>query len=400
MEQLAAGRIQPVVVFDDQTHRAALGQRIGPKQQGFDDHLPNFFRHLHRLRVSGVGLLIQHQRQTGHDVLPVWKALQSDVEFFAQLMRGFTIVQAEPAAQCLDQRPKGTARVFRAATQLDRLIPLLGQPALEFPHQTGLADTGIARHQQRVELALASLCPGREQAIEFGLTSHPGGLPAFPGSAVAVDMLASEGKGPYIRVETLEHRRFGQVGEVEAAFHNRPGRLAHHRATGCSERCQSRCQVNRFPQRYAGPDHHRAGDDADANLQLQLGHAFRQGECRLQRHGGGVFMGNRQPEKTHHTVIALGWVGAPAPAAQHFGAVGMKAVQGFAVAFSAQFAQQVSGVDQVVAQHCDLTHVVVRMADQSGRSQQDLRVDIPDHLAAGLVAAQDVQAFTQLAAAR
>ena len=138
--------------------------------------------------------------------------------------------------------------------------------------------------------------------------------------------------------------------------------------------------MDRFAQWHAGFDHHWACHHADAQLKLQQCHRIDHGQCRLERHRGGVFVGQRQPKKAHHAVIALRCIRLPAPTAHHVSTGGMEAVKGFTVAFGAQRAQQAGGVDQVIAQHGHLAQMVVRMRVGLIRRQQGRRVAVADQI--------------------
>ena len=91
-----------------------------------------------------------------------------------------------------------------------------------------------------------------------------------------------------------------------------------------------------FAHGHTGLYDHRAGHHADAQLKLQQGHRIDHGQSRPERHSRGVFVGQWQPKKAHHAVIALRRIRLAAPAAHHAGTGDVEAVKRFAVALSTQ----------------------------------------------------------------
>ena len=89
-----------------------------------------------------------------------------------------------------------------------------------------------------------------------------------------VSLLARERKGQDIRVKALQGQRLGQGHKTEAFLDNGTGGITDHRATWRRECGQPRGEVDRFAHGHTSPHHHGPGNDADANLQLQLRHGF------------------------------------------------------------------------------------------------------------------------------
>ncbi|NBT53810.1 MAG: hypothetical protein EBT05_02730, partial [Betaproteobacteria bacterium] len=68
LQQFPGGRVEPVMVFDDQTQRALSHQVFQPQQQGIDHLASDFFR---RLRLSGgCRVLAEQHLKPRDDVLP------------------------------------------------------------------------------------------------------------------------------------------------------------------------------------------------------------------------------------------------------------------------------------------------------------------------------------------
>ena len=172
LQQFAGGRIEPVMVFDDQAQRTLRDQIFQPQQQGVD-HLPPDF--LWRLRLGcGRRVLAEQQFQPVDDVLSAGPGAQPALKPVAYVLGLIAVIQAEPARQQVNHRSKRAVSRFRAAGQDSHATATGRQTRPEFPHQPGFSDAGLAHNQQRGELAQTRLLPGGLQQREFALAANPG----------------------------------------------------------------------------------------------------------------------------------------------------------------------------------------------------------------------------------
>ena len=208
--------------------------------------------------------------------------------------------------QLRDHRVQRACLVIRRALVRNSEMALGREALAQFPHDPGLADTGLAREQDYLAFAIPGLLPTAQQQRDLLLSPHQrrearclSRLEAPLGAAFARHPPDRERVG-----EPLEALR-AEISQLEQATHEPPCRLADDNALRRGERLQPRREVRRLTDHRLVPyralsdevaHHHLPRGDAHARLQpdfllrRQPSHCLDQLEARAHGSLGVVLM--------------------------------------------------------------------------------------------------------------
>ena len=202
--------------------------------------------------------------------------------------------------------------VVRRALIAQQDVPFAANPLAQGRQHARLADAGLAREQRDLVLAFGGATPAVEQQRHLAVAPDKGrhGFRARRIEPADIFSFAHHQPGGDRDLETLQFAR-AQRDQFERPAEQPPRRFGDHHAAGFGQRLHPRRQIRciadhrlllRRPFSDQIADHHEAGGNPDARLQLVAGMGLRRADhrrdfqSRPHRPPGIVLMGAREAE--------------------------------------------------------------------------------------------------------
>jgi hypothetical protein len=171
-QKLLRGRVAPVHVLIGEQHRLRRREPFELLEQRRQRQLLLALRSQIERRVAAFRRQAEQRRDQRHRLLrPVGAARQEGFELGESRLGRLVARESGRALHLLDQRMQRTGRVVRRALVEQAYVGLVLEPRAHFPHQTRLANSGLAGQQDDMPLAVFGLLPPAQQQRDLLVTA-------------------------------------------------------------------------------------------------------------------------------------------------------------------------------------------------------------------------------------